>query len=469
MSQEPSRPSCPFKLTGSYVPPRFQQGPLVTAMELGPLAFLAGSWRGPGFNAIWRPDNPDSRPLTNPANQTKRFLELNLTHDSFDFHVIPGVVPNRGLNPQTDLSLYGLHYLQRVSDADPAPSSKVLPHGYSTTAGQALHIEPGLFMNVPAAMAGTTPPGNAPTIVRMGSIPHGVTVLMQGPDPGVNPTAGKPHIPPLRPFSTPGDIYPGLNPMPFPVTYPGTNVPLPLPTGTPNPPAVGIQPIELDAVTGPPAIKAGGQHQIPEININADVVVPHQPPHPGPLPPPLPATSPYSYQSSGPFPDTFQGFIDDPNSVLRDALDGQDILGFIQINLTTDTQSLTGIPTLGVGSLFETVSNIPFLGVANQTLNPAPSPLPVSPPYQPATLAIEPGTTPNAFVYSASATFWIEWVHIPDYPVLKTDPGPAMKQLEPFWPQGSYLQLQYSQLVILVFNNVLWPHVTVATMTLSAG
>jgi hypothetical protein len=439
---------------------------VTTALNLGPLAFLAGSWRGPGFNAIWRPDNPQSRPLTTPPNPTKRLLELNLTNDSFDFHVIPGVVPNRGLNPQTDLSLYGLHYLQRTSDADPSPGPKVKPPGYSTTAKQAQHIEPGLFMNVPAAIAGTTPPGNAPTIVRMGSIPHGVTVLMQGPNPGTTPTLGPPKIPPLTPFSTSGNVYPGLSPMPFPGPYPGTNPPLPLPPGTPNPPAVGIQPIDLNAA---PPVPAGGQHEVPEININADVLVPNQPPLPGPLPPPLPAGSPQSYQSTGPFPDSFQGFIDDPNSVLRDAIAGQDILGFIQINLTTDSQSLNGVPTLGVGSLFETISNIPFLGVANQTENPAPVPLPVTPPYQPATLAIQPNTTPNAFVYSASASFWIEWVRIPDYPILKADPGPGIKELEPFWPEGTYLQLQYSQLVILIFNNVLWPHVTVGTLTLSAG
>jgi hypothetical protein len=36
------------------VPPRFQQGPLTTALQLGPLAFLNRNWRGPGFNAIWR-------------------------------------------------------------------------------------------------------------------------------------------------------------------------------------------------------------------------------------------------------------------------------------------------------------------------------------------------------------------------------------------------------------------------------
>jgi hypothetical protein len=463
MSEETSRPTCPFKLTGPYVPPRFQQGPMTTALNLGPLAFLAGSWRGPGFNAIWRPDNPQSLPLTNPPDQTKRFLELNLTHDSFDFHVIPGVVPNRGLNPQTDLSLYGLHYLQRTSDADPKPSPKVLPPGYSTTAGQALHIEPGLFMNVPAAIPGTTPPGNTDTIVRMGSIPHGVTVLMQGPNPGTTPTLGPPTIPPLTPFSTPGNVYPGLSPIPFPGPYAG---PPPLPAGSANPPAVGIQPIELANAPGPPPVIAGAQHVVPEININADVLPPPPPPAPA-----LPAGSPLSYQSSGPFPDSFQGFINDPNSVLREAIAGQEILGFITINLTTDSQSTTGLPTLGVGSLFETVSNIPFLGVANQTQNPAPVPLPVppAPPYQPATLAIEPNTIPNAFVYSASATFWIEWVRIPDYPILETDPGPGTKELEPFWPQGTYLQLQYSQLVILVFNNVLWPHVTVATMTLSAG
>jgi hypothetical protein len=462
MGSQTSQPNPPAKNAAAGVPPRFQQGPVTTALNLGPLAFLAGSWRGPGFNAIWRPDNPSSAPVTTPPDQTKRFLELNLTTDSFDFQVIPGVVPNRGLNPQTDLSLYGLHYLQRTSDADPAPGPGVLPTGYSTTANQALHIEPGLFMNVPAAIAGTTPPGNAPTIVRMGSIPHGVTVLMQGPTPDMKPKTGKPTIPPLMPFNTPGNIYPGLSPIPFPGPYTGP----PALTG-PNPPATGIQPIELDNAAGPPPVKAGAQHVVPEVNINADILVPPPPT------PPLPAGSPSSYQSSGPFPPGFQGFINDPNSVLRDVIANQEILGFIAINLTTDSQSVNGVPTFGVGSLFETVSNIPFLGAANQTQNPAPHPLPVSPPYQPATLAIQPNTTPNAYVYSASATFWIEWVRDPGGPYAMPggadQPSSQLTALEPFWGQPTHLQLQYSQLVILIFNNVLWPHVTVATMTLSAG
>jgi hypothetical protein len=49
------------------------------------------------------------------------------------------------------------------------------------------------------------------------------------------------------------------------------------------------------------------------------------------------------------------------------------------------------------------------------------------------------------------------------------EPAGPILELEPFWEHSTYLQPQYSQLVILIFNNILWPHVTVATLTLSAG
>jgi hypothetical protein len=437
-----------------HVPPRFQQGPLTTALQLGPLAFLNGSWRGPGFNAIWRPHNQKSEPV-NVA--TKRFLELNLTNDGFDFHIIPGVVPNRGLDPQPDLSLYGLHYLQRVSDADPKPSPHVHPHGYSQTAAQALHIEPGLFMLVPAssqASVGDTPIVNNNAIVRMGSIPHGTTVLMQGPSPGNKPKPGKPHIPHLMPFTNyPGAKGPGQPGTSFPL-YPQPGQIPPPPPG-PNPPALGIQPLTLD----------GGAHPIPEVSIAVDTLVTATPTPAG--------------LNTGPYPEHFQGFINDPNSVLREAIEHQDILGHIEIHLTTDSLSADGKPTEGIGSLYETVSNIPFLGVATRTpppppgTSPAPSALmnaiPTNPPQPP-----PPGPIPNAFVYSASATFWIEWVRNPGPPPIRLhegpgDPCPPVTELEPYWEHSTYLQLQYSQLVILIFNGVLWPHVTVATMTLSAG
>jgi hypothetical protein len=75
----------------------------------------------------------------------------------------------------------------------------------------------------------------------------------------------------------------------------------------------------------------------------------------------------------------------------------------------------------------------------------------------------------NAFVESARATFWIEWVRIPDFPYEPTEPCPEVRCIEPYWPEPTYMQLQYSQVVILVFNKVRWPHVTVGTLTLSAG
>lgn len=371
---------CPRRHMGAFGPPRFQQGPITTALQLGPLASLPGSWTGTGFNTIWRPDN--TQPPENSA--IKRFLELNLTRETLDFHVIPGVVPNRGVANQADLDLYGLHYLQRVSDADPPPFS---------TAGQALHIEPGLFMNVPASQT----PENPPSIVRMASIPHGVSLLMQGPTPSTTPVPGPPTIPPIYPIEG-------------------------LPTFTPAPGALGlgIQPFDI-----PPPGGDGLVHVVPEVDITADIV---------------------GSQSNGPYPPEFQGFINDPNSILRSAIAGQDILGHITISLSTN----------GVGSGIE---NIPFLGIAN----PADADNPVN---------------PNAFVSSATATFWIEWVrnrhlHPPHHFHHGSERGregnDLLRAIEPFWEEPTFLQLQYSQTVILIFNGVLWPHVTVATLTLSAG
>jgi len=389
MSEVTSRPTCPFKLTGSYVPPRFQQGPVTTALNLGPLASLPGNWRGTGFNAIWRPDNPESDPLTNPPDQTKRYLELNLTNESFDFHIIPGVVPNRGLNPQTDLSLYGLHYLQRVSDSDAPPFS---------TAGQALHIEPGLFMNVPAS----TVPEHHASIVRMASIPHGVTVMMEGITPSSTPVPGPPTIPNVFPLPEFPAFTPGIPPNPAP--------PLPIAVAPKATDGNGIQPVDVPAAT-PPV-----EHLVPEVTLPNDTT---------------------GSQSNGPYPATIpQRYVDNPNVLLTEAIAHQQILGHITINLDSK-------------AVHHEIANIPFLGnMANAFNTPF---------------------SANAFVESARATFWIEWVRIPHYPILKTDPGPGVKEIEPFWPEGSYLQLQYSQVVILVFNKVRWPHVTVATLTLSAG
>jgi hypothetical protein len=119
---------------------------------LGPLATLAGTWKGTGFNTIWRPHFPS-------GNQD-RFLELNLTKETLVFEEIPGSIPNRGLD-QKDIEMFGLHYMQTISDS---------------TLDAGIHLEPGIWATVPA----TTAPQEPPTVVRMASIPHGTVVLAQG-------------------------------------------------------------------------------------------------------------------------------------------------------------------------------------------------------------------------------------------------------------------------------------------------
>ena len=130
--------------------------------------------------------------------------------------------------------------------------------------------------------------------------------------------------------------------------------------------------------------------------------------------------------------------------MLQNHIVGQNILGSITIEMTTISLN----PAVGLG-----VSQIPFLGVANGT-------------------GYLSSTENNCFVLSAAATFWIEWVKAPsepyNYPAAGGDSGPC-RELDPFLGEPAFLQLQYSQTVILVFNGVFWPHITVATMHLSNG
>ena len=119
---------------------------------LSPLDQLVGTWKGTGFNTIWRPNFP--------SPPSDRFLELNLTKETITFSRINGAIPNRGFL-QADIEMYGLTYLQQISDASD---------------GSGLHIEPGIWVIVPA----TTDPALPPTVVRMASIPHGTAIVVQG-------------------------------------------------------------------------------------------------------------------------------------------------------------------------------------------------------------------------------------------------------------------------------------------------
>jgi hypothetical protein len=159
---------------GPPAPPPEPQ-PLPPVADYGLLAGLVGTWVGKGFNAIWRPNLLSSG--------QDRFLELNVTRETLSFSEIGGPIPNRGLL-QSDIFMAGLSYVQQIGDENLQPPN------------DGLHFEPGVWLNIPA----TTDPAVSATVARLASIPHGVTVLLQGL---ASSATGPPSIPEinLNPFS----------------------------------------------------------------------------------------------------------------------------------------------------------------------------------------------------------------------------------------------------------------------------
>ncbi|WP_284123695.1 heme-binding protein [Parerythrobacter aestuarii] len=271
-------------------------------------------WQGTGFNMIWRPN------FGGQSGNTAHFLQLNMTGETLSFTDISGDtgIANRSLF-EKDIFLGGAAYLQEIVDT-------------FDNSGQ--HFEPGVFNLVPA----TTDPNEPVTVVRMGSIPHGTTINMQG-------IAFEVVEPRIDPVSI----------TPFVIGDPTSLVPFP----------------EEDLSNA--------------LDSRTDLAR---------------------------VPGLDQAHLDDPNQFLRDALDGQTIDRTVVIQLTTRAADPIP-PEVGGG-----VANIAFLeGTENG---------------------------PNADVPLAQSTFWIE---------TGTD------------RDGSpLLQLQYTQMVLLDFNGLSWPHVTVATL-----
>ncbi|HEX3779708.1 MAG TPA: heme-binding protein [Pseudonocardiaceae bacterium] len=174
--------------------PAEETGPL-----LGPLAELPGIWFGTGFNLISRPDFSQNKPF---------FLELNETHESLTFTEIGAPIPNRG-SGQPDIFFLGVHYLQQISDA--------------VTKG-ALHLEPGIWLNVPA----TTDPVADASVVRLATIPHGDSLLAQGTSTTVE---GGPRIQPVS--STPTQASGPTAGQPVTGAYLDPFTTTPLPPGVP--------------------------------------------------------------------------------------------------------------------------------------------------------------------------------------------------------------------------------------------
>jgi hypothetical protein len=271
------------------------------AQSLGPLQDLPGRWSGFGFNLIARPDFQGGNDI---------FLELNLTKENLQFTSIGSNVPNRG-SKQDDINLFGVTYLQQISEA--------------TTPGGALHIEPGIWITVPS----TTAPPAGPTVARLATIPHGDAVTLQGSSLSL-------------------DAPPKIDP-------------------------ANTVPFQIDGA--PPA--PGAPNAFPEYNLATQTPFRSKPVPPG----------------------VTQAIVDNPNTLLTDALSGFKVL---------HTEVLAVASGSGGG-----VANIPFV-------------------------------TENADAASVSAVFWIETV--------ENATG------------GVFLQLQYTQTVLLNFAGLSWPHVSVATL-----
>jgi hypothetical protein len=146
-----------------------------------------------------------------------------------------------------------------------------------------------------------------------------------------------------------------------------------------------------------------------------------------------------------------QDILDDPNTVLRNASAGQTILSTTEVGVGTTPQS----PLFGGGT-----GNIAFL------------------------LGDENAFQPNSQSLNMGCAFWIETVEhtltVPRWtpgqpplaipaptasgpaPVFLVTPPTAVTQPRPL--KVTSTQIQFSQKVILNFNGILWPHVSVATL-----
>jgi hypothetical protein len=277
------------------------------------------------------------------------------------------------------------------------------------TSGNAtgIHFEPGLWLAVPA----TTNPNEPFTVARMASIPHGTTIIAQGV--ALPAIAGKPTI-------TPVDITP----------------------------FVGNQPTNKITFQNQTATNKTTR-RIPQ-DLTALI-------------------------ASGRIT---QAILTDPNTVLRHQITNQTITETVVIEISTRPGSpLPGGPLPGnnpsAPNFGGGTSNIAFLlGQAN----PPPG-----------------GPTSNANAVQMDAVFWIESVvydvQVPAMPAgtppLVLDPVqkgsvpviPSFIAAIPFVPGKGFAggtvkvattQIQYSQKVLLDFNGLSWPHVSVASLVPSA-
>jgi hypothetical protein len=378
---------------------------------LGLLRDLAGKWEGHGFNLIARPDFKD---------KTDLYLQLNHTHERLAFTPIGGPVPNRGFG-QEDIELFGLTYIQHISDA---------------AADGALHIEPGIWITQPnTSFPDDNAPAPAQLVARMATIPHGNAIVAQGIAEAFD---GTPVL------SVPGSPYrfsrfPSFNSTPFAVP--------------PTAPDIAFNAAGSSERLTAPTVPATPFPQY-------DLSIPVGPIAAGPLNPPfsLNTRTPFDtlpLEPSIPNTPQNQALIDDPITLLQNDVQELVDAGFTfsgtVLNVATRTP-ITFLTTANSGAKGATTSvavpqfgggveNIRFLRGEDLVVGKPP--------------AVPEENAQTAVVY---ATFWIETV---------THPRTGQ----------TFLQLQYAQMTLLDFPifhllhqptpayvNLGWPHVSVGTL-----
>jgi hypothetical protein len=382
--------------------------------QLGLLQDLAGTWKGRGLNLIARPDFHD---------KTDLYLQLNETRETTKFEPIGSAIPNRGFG-QDDIELFGLTYLQQIADA-----------------GQdgALHIEPGIWVTQPGT---TFPPENAPPqgqlIARMGTIPHGNSLLAEGT---ATPFSGPPvqTIPNGAQYSF--SLFPSFNSTPFAVP--------------PTAPGIVFNAAGSSEKLTAPTVPATPFPQY-------DMTIPPGPIPPGPLNPPFTLNTRTPFDTSPaepPLPATINGVpiqdvINDPITLLQKDVQNLVAQGYAfegtALNIATTTP-ITFLKNPNTGAAGPTVQvTVPQFGGGVENIQ-----------FLDGETVTSGGATQikeNAETGIVYATFWIEKV--------------THKQ-----NGHSFMQLQYAQMVVLnfpifhllqqnpaVYVNLGWPHISVATL-----
>lgn len=138
-------------------------------------------------------------------NRRNNILEYNVTEEDTQFLEDIGDIFNRGLGRQRDVILKGVPYMQTIKDMlNPATGQADREKGIP------IHFESGMFLRTPPTdIRPKVPQG---TISRLASIPHGTAINCQGFEPDMNaPIPGKPDIKPISILPFPMGMSDDLN------------------------------------------------------------------------------------------------------------------------------------------------------------------------------------------------------------------------------------------------------------------